>query len=49
MYGKKSEIESLLTPEEFKKLKDVYGVTSLGNFENNFNILNLQSRCPLDC
>ena len=41
-----SEIESVLSAEEFSKIKDIYGVTSLGNFEHNFNILNLQSRYP---
>jgi len=41
-----SEIENYLNEEELRKVKEVYGVSTLGNFENNFNILNLQSQQP---
>jgi len=35
------ELEDLLNGEEFKKVKEIYGVTEYGNFENETNHLNL--------
>lgn len=36
------ELRSLLSPEEFALLRRAWGVTSVGNFEQKTNILNLQ-------
>ena len=38
------EIEDILSAEEARVLKDLYGITDTGNFENNFNVLSLQSQ-----
>ncbi len=39
---KQQEVVSCLTEEELVEIKKVYGVTTLGNFHNKENILNLQ-------
>ncbi|MBI4411069.1 MAG: thioredoxin domain-containing protein [Deltaproteobacteria bacterium] len=35
------ELEKVLTPEEFEKIKNIYGVSHDGNFEHGMNILHL--------
>ena len=36
------ELRDLLSEEEFKLISELYGVTGSGNFEHDFNVLNLQ-------
>ena len=37
-----AELQQVLSAPELDEIKRIYGVTSLGNFEDGYNILNLQ-------